>query len=194
MTTHKLVPCEPTDEMINATENIEILTGHGDDAVFIDIFEAVKIYKAMLESAPEVSGDAVAYAEQDNVDMKEYDDLLFSYPVSIKPTENRTVPLYTTPQPDRTAQLEAELETERQRLAACGVAALGYFEGCLPQYKSGSLNDVLCLRDSNKQLEAEKARLLDALRASNEMLCAGENAYAQHMINKTLIADMEAKG
>lgn len=41
--------------------------------------------------------------------------------------------------------LEDELERERMRLAACGVAALGYFDGCKPEYQSGSLHDVLRL-------------------------------------------------
>ena len=42
--------------------------------------------------------------------------------------------------------LREALETERQRLAACGVAALGYFDGCADEYKSASLSDVLSLR------------------------------------------------
>lgn len=42
-------------------------------------------------------------------------------------------------------RLEDELETERMRLAACGVAALGYFEGCKPEYQSASLHEVLRL-------------------------------------------------
>jgi len=42
-------------------------------------------------------------------------------------------------------QLEEELERERLRLAACGVAALGYFDGCKPEYDSGSLQDVIRL-------------------------------------------------
>lgn len=46
----------------------------------------------------------------------------------------------------RVAGLEAELETERMRLAACGTAALGYFDGCADAYKSASLSDVLRLR------------------------------------------------
>ncbi len=41
---------------------------------------------------------------------------------------------------------EKEVEIERMRLAACGVAALGYFEGCAEEYISASLNDVLALR------------------------------------------------
>jgi hypothetical protein len=48
--------------------------------------------------------------------------------------------------------LKSELETERLRLAACGVAALGYFEGCKDEYRSASLEDVLRLRDENKRL------------------------------------------
>jgi hypothetical protein len=50
------------------------------------------------------------------------------------------------------ARLEAELERERLRLAACGVAALGYFEGCKPEYDSGSLQDVLRLYRDHEQL------------------------------------------
>jgi hypothetical protein len=46
----------------------------------------------------------------------------------------------------RIAKLEDELETERLRLAACGTAALGYFNGCKDEYKSASLDDVLKLR------------------------------------------------
>jgi hypothetical protein len=53
--------------------------------------------------------------------------------------------------------LKDELETERQRLAACGVAALGYFEDCIDAYKSASLSDVL-----NRQI------LRDVLRAPAE--------------------------
>lgn len=47
---------------------------------------------------------------------------------------------------DEIERLRAELETERLRLAACGTAALGYFEGCKDEYKSASLEDVLRMR------------------------------------------------
>jgi len=43
-------------------------------------------------------------------------------------------------------RLESELERERMRLAACGVAARGYFDGCKDEYYSASLADVLALR------------------------------------------------
>jgi len=43
-------------------------------------------------------------------------------------------------------RLKDALETESMRLAACGVAALGYFEGCKDEYDSASLRDVLALR------------------------------------------------
>ncbi|HGM4821483.1 TPA: hypothetical protein ACKP7E_000402 [Pseudomonas aeruginosa] len=46
----------------------------------------------------------------------------------------------------KVAELEAELETEHMRLAACSTAALGYFDGCADAYKSASLSDVLRLR------------------------------------------------
>jgi len=51
--------------------------------------------------------------------------------------------------------LRAELERERGRLAACGVAALGHYDGCADQYKSASLDDVLTLRARVKELEGE---------------------------------------
>ena len=46
----------------------------------------------------------------------------------------------------RVKALEAELEIERGRLAACGVAALGYFDDCKDEYRSASLDDVLKLK------------------------------------------------
>jgi hypothetical protein len=58
----------------------------------------------------------------------------------------------------RIAELESALETERMRLAACGTAALGYFNGCLDEYKSASLDDVLRLR-ADLEGSAESLRL-----------------------------------
>ncbi|HGT2710337.1 TPA: hypothetical protein ACM2VU_004278 [Pseudomonas aeruginosa] len=55
--------------------------------------------------------------------------------------------------------LRAELETERMRLAGCGVAALGYFDGCADAYKSASLSDVLRLRADCDAALAEVERL-----------------------------------
>jgi hypothetical protein len=43
-------------------------------------------------------------------------------------------------------RLRNELQTERLRLAACGVAAIGYFDGCSAIYNSASLDDVIKLR------------------------------------------------
>jgi hypothetical protein len=51
------------------------------------------------------------------------------------------------------AECAAELERERLRLAACGVAALGYFEGCADEYRSASLDDVLRLRKRLDEME-----------------------------------------
>lgn len=59
---------------------------------------------------------------------------------------------------DRLEAAEGELETERMRLAACGIAALGYFEGCTKKYTSASLDDVLNLR---KRLEAAEKELVE---------------------------------
>jgi hypothetical protein len=69
---------------------------------------------------------------------------------------------------DRIEKLEAELERERMRLAGCGVAALGYFEGCRDDYKSASLDDVLRLKASCDELSSAKK----ALEAENRNLKA----------------------
>jgi hypothetical protein len=74
-------------------------------------------------------------------------------------------------------RLKSELETERLRLAACGVAALGYFEGCKDEYRSASLEDVLRLRDENKRLRDEiyKVRVEKANSIIEEMIAISEN-------------------
>lgn len=59
---------------------------------------------------------------------------------------------------DRLETTEKELEKERLRLAACSVAALGYFEGCAQEYRSAALDDVLKLRA--KIVEMEKQALV----------------------------------
>ena len=86
--------------------------------------------------------------------------------IDIKELRQIVTEVYWTPSPfttdellellDRLEEAEGELETERMRLAACGIAALGYFEGCAKKYTSTSLDDVLNL---SKRLEAaEKER------------------------------------
>ena len=52
-------------------------------------------------------------------------------------------------------RLRNECETERMRLAVCGVAAFGYFDGCKDEYWSASLNDVLQLRSEIERLRRE---------------------------------------
>lgn len=47
---------------------------------------------------------------------------------------------------DKLESLEKELEIERMLVVACGVAAQGHFTGCLREYRSASLDDVLQLR------------------------------------------------
>ncbi len=70
-------------------------------------------------------------------------------------------------------ELETELETERMRLSACGVAALGYFTDCKDEYRSASLEDVLRLYAKAGELE----RLLDEVRTWDLNQCiAGMHA------------------
>ena len=44
------------------------------------------------------------------------------------------------------AQCRDELETERMKLAACGLAAVGEYDGAIEKYQSISLHDVINLR------------------------------------------------
>ena len=60
-------------------------------------------------------------------------------------------------------RLKAELERERMRLAACGTAALGYFEGCHEDYKSASLDDVLRLREDLQRERTARLVLMEAI-------------------------------
>ena len=76
--------------------------------------------------------------------------------------------------------LEADLETERLRLAACGVAALGYFDGCKDEYRSASLEDTLRLYESNKELvkqlaeyKADAAKWRAHQKRKQEVIAAG---------------------
>lgn len=72
----------------------------------------------------------------------------------------------------RVAELEAELKTECMRLAACGTAALGYFDGCADAYKSASLSDVLRLRGDCDAALAKVAEL--------ESKLSDTQSYKQH--------------
>jgi len=66
--------------------------------------------------------------------------------------------------------IEAQLERERIRLAACGVVALSNTpesaaraREMLPEYESASCNDVARMVDKNMDLEAQLAELRDVL-------------------------------
>lgn len=91
-------------------------------------------------------------------------------------------------------RLRAELETERQRLAACGVAALGWFKDCLPEYESASLSDVLKLRERVANLETENTELRDKLSILEEqgadmrqtLLKQAENVVESFTANRAL--------
>lgn len=68
---------------------------------------------------------------------------------------------------DRLKVAEAELETERMRLAACGVAALANTpksaaaaREMLPEYRSASLDDVERAVDEQMRLRRENERLV----------------------------------
>jgi len=74
-------------------------------------------------------------------------------------------------------RLTAELETERMRLAACGVVALANTEQSaakeremLPEYRSASLADVERAVDREMQLRAERDELRRQLDECSQML------------------------
>lgn len=77
------------------------------------------------------------------------------------------------------ASLKVQLETERLRLAACGVAALGYFDGCKDEYRSASLEDTLKLYAQNQELKAQLAECKKA-QMSVWILTCEYNDYDQH--------------
>lgn len=76
----------------------------------------------------------------------------------------------------RIEKLETELETERMRLAACGTAALGYFDGCADAYKSASLSDVLRLRGDCDSALARAAELEKELAMTRDAASKGDAA------------------
>lgn len=55
-------------------------------------------------------------------------------------------------QPIELGEIKEQLESERISHAGCGVAALGYFNGCDPKYLSASLQDVITLRKKYEEL------------------------------------------
>ncbi len=79
----------------------------------------------------------------------------------------------------RVAELSEECERERMRLAACGAAALGYFNGCADEYKSASLDDVLSLRKERDRLEASQRSAWNAAADRDEKLEAAHAHNAQ---------------
>ena len=84
------------------------------------------------------------------------------------------------------AAAERQLEVERMRLAACGVAALGYFEGCADEYRSASLDDVL-------RLHARLAALTSHMNEVHEVLGGTDTVLtleaALHVVAKLKAAE-----
>jgi len=90
--------------------------------------------------------------------------------------------------------LKDELERERNRLAACSVAALGYFNGCHDDYKSASLDDVLRLRtahDANAEIVRRAVELAQAVDDFCGELFGGANwtDHTGRVANMTRIND-----
>ena len=66
---------------------------------------------------------------------------------------------------DEIERIQKDLDIERMRLAACGVAALGWFDGCVDEYRSATLTDTLALVENNAALRKEAAALRARLSA-----------------------------
>ena len=73
-------------------------------------------------------------------------------------------------------RLKDALEIESHRLAACGVAALGYFDGCAEEYHSASLHDVLALRAQLAPRQPDGWKLVP-VEPTPEMVSAAEEAH-----------------
>lgn len=73
-----------------------------------DFVIAVKRIAEKLDAAPEVSGDAVAYRWNSWFGFGYGENNPFGNDSAEHQAKLNVIPLYTTPQPDRTAQLEAD--------------------------------------------------------------------------------------
>lgn len=76
------------------------------------------------------------------------------------PTSTEALDAYVA---EKVKELQNELERERMRLAACGTAALGYFEGCCDEYKSASLDDTLRLYAKAEQITRQRDLAVSAI-------------------------------
>lgn len=74
------------------------------------------------------------------------------------------------------AELKEQLETESIRLEACGVAALGWFDGCKDEYRSASLEDTIKLYASHTALRAVAKEMAEAL-SDCQMFIEKRNGY-----------------
>ena len=96
---------------------------------------------------------------------------------------------------DRAEKAEKELETERMRLVGCSIAALGYFKGCVDEYKSASLSDVLALKakyDSAVSDYKELSQCFEKAEAQVKMLVEAL-ALSSHAIKATRFGGVSPK-
>ena len=97
----------------------------------------------------------------------------------------------------KNAELEKNLEIERMRLAGCGTAALGYFDGkCSDDYWSASLKDVLTLRESADELQRKNALLLAVAKVAKQLKFRVETVVEKQIADefiKTLKAAKDGK-
>ena len=173
---HKIVPIEPTEEMMHQALRSLIHDGNRQ----IDTTDLRFALKAMLASCPDVSSEPYGYA----INGKIYDSVEEALDDQMLIIDYEPTPLYTTAQPHRVAETKAYYET---------VIADG-------------TKQIQSHKNRVAELEADKARLIDMLEVAKcEFSNASSHAhdasdlkdaetYSQTIIHiEALLAEMKGK-
>lgn len=201
----KLVPIEPSkDDIFLAMDNAEIAGYDWVDDYRPSIFDVEAILKQYIASAPEV-GEAVGFIEVSEDG---------SARAFLSGKFNNGDKLYTTPQPDRTEQLEqqlAERDEEIERMQSyeqdlndviAWMKERGlYWEG---DYQQEGADFAAILTEHEQQVSActereikkDNKRLVEALREAHPYIDSSKETGASPVGSSilSLLAEMEAKG
>lgn len=153
--THVLVPREP---------NVKMAGAGWDDAIEheadnIDIYDIAAIYRTMIASAPQpepVESEPVAYYDPQERGFYWAMPTKIDAPITVMV---KPIPLYTTPQPDRTAELEAALKVAHENLDAIRFAVEPYDDIKPRDWKSDRAN----LRDAHQCAKQALAKINEVL-------------------------------
>jgi hypothetical protein len=162
MTTWKLVPVEPTEEMLNVATDDDTCGLH-----------ARKVWQTMLNAAPAPDVQPVAWLHVGGVYGEEPEEWELEAEQGLcdelndnhinKPT---ALPLYTHPPAADVQELERS-ERYQIQMAAISTASLGYWqEGdeISPEYDTVALRDTANLYDRYKAERADALELVEALK------------------------------